>query len=510
MNTYKILAENFKSYSNLSFEPDYSFARSKAKRISEAKVSLEIAVFSDLKELKKELSTIPGTQNLVKGIKGEDDFQTFSVPLSSLFTQLFLYFPKSISNFKRHELIRKNIKNVKNFEQIIINLKKCKVNEERILEDIYLFLKFNAWTYPKMTQKKAKAAKVIELWIFSTVRFSRLTKFLDNLDLQVEANFVTRTLAELAPNMLHVDSYVDFIKSYQKKNKSLKLKVYDYDKLEKMGAGCFTAVSRASRSDSKQKGAAMVVLEYNPSKKKATDLALVGKGLCYDSGGYNVKTGNYMRGMKRDMTGSAVAFSVFNYLVQSGYKGYLKCYLGISENHISPDAFKMDEVLSTISGKTVEVIHTDAEGRMVLTDVLSFVSKEGTKQLIDFATLTGTAVRAIGVKRGTLFVRNEDNIAKALSAGAQSGERVWNFPIGDEYTEDLKESTVADLYQCSTKGYADHIYAASYLSEFVDPKIDWCHLDLSPDTCPGGLGLVSSEVTGFGVRWAIEYIQGRK
>jgi leucyl aminopeptidase len=183
----------------------------------------------------------------------------------------------------------------------------------------------------------------------------------------------------------------------------------------------------------------------------------------------------------------------------------MKTYLGITENHISPKAYKPDEVVTALNGTSIEVVNTDAEGRMVLADTLTLASRDKPDCLVDFATLTGSAVRAIGTKYSCGFT-NRDRFHEVIKeAGVKSGERIWTFPIDSSFAEALK-SKIADTLQL-VKGAPDHIMAACFLSKFVEEGTPWVHIDLSAAENGDGLAHVESMFTGFGVRWALEFIK---
>ncbi len=316
------------------------------------------------------------------------------------------------------------------------------------------------------------------------------------------ANNRVRTLADLPANELNPKSYrqkaVELCKEL-----GLETEFLDYAELEKRKAGAFLAVARADRTN----GAGILHVTYKPSKagKNKKKLALIGKGICFDTGGYNIKT-SHMLGMHGDMTGSAIALSMIAMYAELKVDFEIHTYLALAENLISPTAYKPNEVVVACDGTAIEVVDTDAEGRMVLSDTLAIARKEKPSLAIDFATLTGAAIRSLDTRRGAVFTNQPELAARAIACGDRTGERVWNFPIGDDYRRELK-SKIADILQCSASNNADHIYAATFLSHFIGAETPWLHLDLVPAENKGGLGLVSSDTTGFGVFWADEMIR---
>jgi leucyl aminopeptidase len=314
------------------------------------------------------------------------------------------------------------------------------------------------------------------------------------------ANNQVKHLADLPSNVLNPKSYHDLARTLAKKLQ-VDIQFLDKKQLQKRGAGAYLAVIKADLNHD----AGIVHLKYK-GKKAKKKIALVGKGLCFDTGGYNVKTGDFMYNMHRDMTGSAVALSLFRALVELEAPYDVDCYLALAENLISHEGYRPNDVVVASNGVSIEVVDTDAEGRMVLSDTLVLASEAKPDLIIDYATLTGSVVRAIDTRRCGSY-SNDGKLGRlSVEVGERCGERVWNFPIGGDYEEGIK-SELADVRQCSTSNSADHIYASTFLSKFVPKNTPWIHIDLAADTNKGGLGLVPTETTGFGVRFGLELIR---
>jgi len=319
------------------------------------------------------------------------------------------------------------------------------------------------------------------------------------------ANNQVRHLAELPSNVLHPGTYRERAERLAKelaKGAHVKCEFLGKKELTKRGAGAFLAVVQADHHER----AGIVHLHYAPSKKASKSVAIVGKGLCFDTGGYNVKTGDFMHGMHQDMTGSAVALSLFQVLVSMKVPFEVHAYLALAENLIAFDAYRPNDVVVASNGVSIEVENTDAEGRMCLADTLAIASESKPDLILDYATLTGSVVRAIDTRRSGAYSVDLALSAAAVRAGDRSGERVWNFPIGEDYAEFIK-SDFADVRQASTTKCADHIYAATFLSRFVASGTPWIHIDLAASGNAGGLGLVPTETTGFGVRLGLEIVR---
>jgi leucyl aminopeptidase len=240
-----------------------------------------------------------------------------------------------------------------------------------------------------------------------------------------------------------------------------------------------------------------------------SDVALVGKGILFDTGGTNLKPHRYMLDMHTDMAGSAVALATMIALAELKAPLNVEAWLAISENNIGPVAYRPQEVVRAANGTTIQVIHTDAEGRMVLADTLALASRARPKLIMDFATLTGACIGALTERYSGVF-SNRATLHEALrSAGADSGERVWPFPLDEDFDSDI-ESKVADVKQCAIEGKGDHILATRFLQRFVPTTIPWVHVDLAAATRSGGLAHVPTEITGFGVRVALQFLLDRE
>lgn len=313
-----------------------------------------------------------------------------------------------------------------------------------------------------------------------------------------------RTLAEMPPNELDPAGYRKHIEKFCKNHK-FKYEFFNKEKLTQMGANAFLAVVRADPNT--QGGIAKI--SYKPIGKTTAKskglVALVGKGLCFDTGGYNVKTGDFMHGMHGDMTGSAVVLACMQAIEELAMPFEVTGYLAIAENLISPTAFKPNEVIVALNGSSIEMVDTDAEGRMVLSDTLTMASREEPDLMIDYATLTGSIIRALDRRRSGVYTNSEKHLPLLQAAGDVSGERVWGFTIGRDYFDNLK-SEHADIKQCNPKWNADHIYAATFLSTFVEKNVPWFHVDLAASEHSGGLGLVGSDSTGYGVGLTLEFL----
>ncbi len=216
-----------------------------------------------------------------------------------------------------------------------------------------------------------------------------------------------------------------------------------------------------------------------------------------------------MFGMHEDMQGSAVALGTFLALTNLKVNFPIECWLALAMNHIGPKAYKQNDVVTACEGTNIEIVHTDAEGRMVLADTLALASKTKPGLIIDYATLTGACVYSLGTAYSGVFSNREDYLTTLIEAGKDSGERVWPFPLDDDYDEGLK-SDIADVKQCSLEGDADHILASRFLKRFVTNDVPWVHVDLASSNRKGGLAHIPTNTTGFGVRFTLNLLLDKK
>ena len=350
-----------------------------------------------------------------------------------------------------------------------------------------------------MPEYKSNAAKEK----INSIRLIGVSKKI-NLEREIaesHGNNIARWLTALPANKLDAVNYIDLL-SKLSDDLNWELTVYKTEELKTMGAGAFLAVSQGNEDDS----AAIVRLKFKPHNKEVKKtLSLVGKGIIFDTGGSNLKPFNSMLDMHIDMGGSAVALGTLLTITKLNLPIEVDCWLAITENRTGPRAYKSQDVITAANGKTIQTIHTDAEGRMVLADTLFFAAEEKPDFIIDYATLTGACMTAVTTRYSGAFTNYPGLHPTIKRSGFESGERVWPFPIGKEFMSELA-STTADIKQCSPGGGGDHILAACFLNEFVDPQIPWIHIDLSAAINKGGLGHIPSKITGFGIRFSLNLI----
>jgi leucyl aminopeptidase len=318
-------------------------------------------------------------------------------------------------------------------------------------------------------------------------------------------NNLARYLTALPPNELTPDRYRHAVQTLARA-RGWRSTFFDLKKLQRLGAGAFIAVAQGSPNPD----AGILHLRYTPRRpSKRAPLALVGKGICFDTGGTNLKSAKHMHGMHEDMEGSAVALGTLLALTELKVDFPVECWLALAQNHIGPKAYRQNEVIKSASGTTIEIVHTDAEGRMVLADTLTLAARTKPRVIIDYATLTGSCIGALGTRMSGAMTNRREWLSPLIDAGEASGERVWPFPLPNDYDELLK-SDIADVKQCTVDSDADQILAALFLQRFVPKKTGWVHIDLASGNNKGGLAHIPTDVTGFGVRFTLNLLLDRK
>ncbi len=323
---------------------------------------------------------------------------------------------------------------------------------------------------------------------------------LDRAKKVVESVYLARDLGNAPPSTLNPETFELFARELVKGSRNLELKVFRRDDLERMGMNGILSVGRGSSVEPR-----LLVVSYRGG---STDpVAFVGKGITFDSGGYNIKTAQGMREMKFDMSGAAAVLASLKAISDLGLEINVYGLIPLAENLISGSSYKPGDVIKMYNGTTIEVDNTDAEGRIILGDAIAYASKDlNAKVIVDLATLTGAIIVALGSQAAGLF-SNSDRLASMIEeASKRTGERVWRMPLWDDYLEDIK-SEVADIKNTGVQGAAGAQAGAAFLSRFAEGS-EWAHLDIA------GVAWVQREgprrpyypkgATGYGVRLLVE------
>lgn len=360
----------------------------------------------------------------------------------------------------------------------------------RLAGSLVLAFGAGAFHLPEFRSKDAPRARLQQLRLLGLRQKADLRRTLA----EVEAANLVRWLTALPPNKLTAAGYRELVAQLAEHH-DWSMRFLDVPALRRLGAGAFLAVAQGNAAAD----AGIVHLAWRPGGRRRPDVALVGKGIIFDTGGTNLKPFKAMLDMHQDMCGSAVALGVLLAITRLKLPLAVDCWLAITENRIAPTSYKPRDVVTAVDGTSIEVIHTDAEGRMALADTLALAAREQPRLLIDYATLTGQCINALTERYSGIFSNRAPLQELLVATGRDCGERVWPFPMDEDYEEELK-STVADVAQCSADNEGDHILAARFLQRFVPDGIPWLHVDLSSAVRKKGLAQVPPGPTGFGVR----------
>ena len=309
-----------------------------------------------------------------------------------------------------------------------------------------------------------------------------------------EGTFYARDLVSEPGNVLHPDEYAKRLNSLRKDG--LKINIYDKKKLRKLGMNALLGVGMGSI-----RGSYLVTMEWNGLKNKSKPLAFIGKGVTFDTGGYSLKPARFMEDMTYDMAGSAAVVGLMKNLALRRAKINAVGVVGLVENMVSGVAQRPGDIVKSFSGKTIEVLNTDAEGRLVLADAISFTEKKfKPKFIIDLATLTGAIIVCLGSEYAGLFSNDDTLSKKIINAGKKVEEKLWRMPLHKNYDK-LMNSKNADMQNINYVGGAGSTTAAQFLQRFILNKTPWAHLDIAGMAFSKyGGALNSGGATGFGVR----------
>lgn len=315
-----------------------------------------------------------------------------------------------------------------------------------------------------------------------------------------DARNLARDLVNLPGNLLNAEDIADAARKSAEKS-GCKVRVFDKAEIEKLGMGGLLAVNKGSHSPP-----TFTILDYEPESEPVATVALVGKGVTFDSGGISLKPANGMDEMKSDMAGAAAVIGTIEAAALLGLPLHIVGFIPATDNMPGGAAQKPGDVITTYSGITVEVGNTDAEGRLILADALAYALKHyNPDAVIDLATLTGACIVALGYSVAGLFSNNDRFAREIYDAGKRSGEKVWRMPVWEEYDELIK-SEVADVHNTGGKG-AGSITAAKFLERFIEGHKTWAHIDIAGPSFSTKGGKTKQGGTGFGVRLLVDLLR---
>jgi leucyl aminopeptidase len=312
----------------------------------------------------------------------------------------------------------------------------------------------------------------------------------------MERTSATRDLANTPANHLDPRMLADYAKALAAGIPGLTCRVLGVRELERLGAGALLAVGQGSAVPP-----CMIVMRWKPAKARRREvLGIVGKAVTFDTGGISIKPSAGMEEMKLDMSGGAITIESIAAIAQLGLPIDTLAVIPVAENMPSGTAIKPGDVVTAMNGKTIEVVNTDAEGRLILADGLTYAARNGATRIIEFATLTGAMVVALGEVYAGLFGSDDDWTEKVRAAAEASGDIAWPMPLHERYRP-LIASGVADLSNAAKKRQAGAVYAAMFLREFAE-GVPWCHLDIAGTASTGGAS------TGYGPRLVTRLAEG--
>ena len=382
--------------------------------------------------------------------------------------------------------------------------------ESAALASIILGVQLGSYRFDEFkTVKKDKDSPLKTITVV-TSDDKKLAKDSKTVDALAQAISLTRDLVNTPPNVLYPESFAAKIKSTLTPL-GVKVQVIDSKAAEKMGMGCLIAVGQASENPP-----CMVVMSWpgtgtaaKSTKKKAEKpIAFVGKGITFDTGGLNVKPFEGMLDMKMDMGGAATVVGLMSMLAKRKCKVPVVAVVALAENSISDEATRPSDIVTSYSGKTVEILNTDAEGRLVLADALTYVQKKyDPKLIVDLATLTGAIMVALGLNHCGAFVNDNDLWSQLETASGATGEKLWRMPLDDSFRREM-DSPFADIKNIGNGRMGGSCTAAAFLGEFIDKDRKWAHLDIAgvamsraTPTCPVPFA------SGFGVKLLNQFVE---
>ena len=429
--------------------------------------------------------------DLIKTIDTKKNFFDFAI--SSKKNIILIPIKTNIKNFECENLgadffanMKKNKKNQYNFISDTISQK-----EKNFLGFFLHGLKLKSYEFTKYKTKK-------KINIISINVMGRKSLPSPQTQLKFKAlekgTFFARDLVSEPGNILHPDEYAKRINGLKKDG--LKINIFDEKKMKKLGMHSLLGVGMGSI-----RGSYLVTMEWNGVKNNSKPIAFVGKGVTFDTGGYSLKPAKFMEDMTYDMAGSAAVVGLMKTLALRKAKVNAVGVVGLVENMVSGTAQRPGDIVKSYSGKTIEILNTDAEGRLVLADALTYTEKKfKPKFIVDLATLTGAIIVCLGSEYAGLFSNNDNLSKQIIKAGDKVEEKLWRMPLHKNYDK-LINSKNADMQNINYVGGAGSTTAAQFLQRFIINKTPWAHLDIAGMAFSKyGGSLNSGGATGFGVR----------
>ena len=431
--------------------------------------------------------------------KNKDKKKLHSFDISDNQRCFVIILSEKLINFELNDLggsFKNLIGSHKNLKSISLlaseNVRNKKLSDEELISEFLYGYNLKSYSFEKYKSKKKSDTSIkIEVCVNKIEKFKKEFETFSSIK---DGVFLARDLVSEPPNELNPKHYTEEILKLTKLG--LKVQVFGEKDLKKMGMNSLLGVGQGSSNET-----FLVTIKWNGKKEKGKPLCFVGKGVCFDTGGISLKPARFMEEMKYDMGGSAVVVGLMKTLALRKAKVNAVGVVGLVENMPGSNAQRPGDIVKSYSGKTIEVLNTDAEGRLVLADALAYAEKEfKPKFIIDLATLTGAIIIALGEEYAGLF-SNDDKLSEQLfKIGNTINEKVWRLPLHKNYDK-LMNSKYADVQNINYAGGAGSITAAQFLQRFVSKEIPWVHLDIAGMAFSKKAASINSGgATGFGVR----------
>jgi leucyl aminopeptidase len=434
----------------------------------------------------------------------DEDYFVFNYHSSRPKKIIFINQKDNKDDFENQNIGGKVISEIKSAKEINVIFS----NESKLLEDYYFnfflgcFLKKYSFTKYKTIFKKNENTKEITNLLITSSNKIFFNKIINNVENIINGVFLTRDLVSEPPNYLNPEKFVSEIKKLSKLG--LKVEVFDYSKMKKIGMNALLGVAQGSKNLPY-----FVTITWKPNNSKnKKPLSFIGKGVCFDTGGISLKPAKFMEDMKYDMAGAGAVVGLMKTLALRKSKSYVVSAVALVENMPGGAAQRPGDVVKSYSGKTIEVLNTDAEGRLILADAIYYIDEQYKPELIvDLATLTGAIVVSLGSEYAGLFSNNDKLSEKLIKAGEIENEKLWRFPLHKNYDK-LMDSKIADIQNINYSGGAGSITAAQFLQRFLKNNTPWAHLDIAGMAwTKKDLDIIPTGATGYGVKLLNKFVE---
>jgi leucyl aminopeptidase len=434
----------------------------------------------------------------------DEDYFVFNFHSSKPKKIIFINQKDNKDDFENQNIGGKVISEIKSAKEINVIFS----TENKSLENYYFnfflgcFLKKYSFTkYKTIFKKNENAKEIINLLITSSNKnfFIKIKKNIENI---INGVFLTRDLVSEPPNYLNPEKFVSEIKKLSKLG--LKVDVFDYSKMKKIGMNALLGVAQGSKNVPY-----FVTITWKPNNSKnKKPLSFIGKGVCFDTGGISLKPAKFMEDMKYDMAGAGAVVGLMKTLALRKSRSYVVSAVALVENMPGGAAQRPGDIVKSYSGKTIEVLNTDAEGRLILADAIYYIDEQYKPELIvDLATLTGAIVVSLGSEYAGLFSNNDKLSEKLIKAGEIENEKLWRFPLHKNYDK-LMDSKIADIQNINYSGGAGSITAAQFLQRFLKNNTPWAHLDIAGMAwTKKDLDIIPTGATGYGVKLLNKFVE---